>query len=258
MTTPFWKYHGLGNDFVVVEDLAAHSALAQRLCDRHFGVGADGVLFVDPSVNPPRMIIVNQDGSRPQMCGNGIRCVARFLVEHHGFSDVVDIESDAGIKTCHVDRNRWSVRVNMGAARRDADLVYENFRWHSVNMGNPHVVTFVEEMPDLASIDRIGALANNDRQTFPEGVNLEFVRVHADGLEVVVYERGVGRTLACGTGACAAAVAAADHDLKTLPVSVRLPGGSLTIEQELGTVWMTGGATLVYQGALCSDWLGQP
>lgn len=255
---PFWKYHGLGNDFVVLQDTAPDSNLASRLCDRHFGVGADGVLFVSFEGPHARMIIVNQDGSRPQMCGNGIRCVARFLAENHQAGDTVDIQTDAGTKTCQINRLDWTVRVNMGPARRDGHIDYEGHRWMAVNMGNPHVVTFLDDMPDLAEIDRIGTLANLDRSTFPEGVNLEFVVVRGDFLEVVVFERGVGRTLACGTGACAAAVAAFDQDVLQAPARVRLPGGILTIEQDPRTIWMTGGATLVYQGALSPDWFGLP
>jgi len=126
-----------------------------------------------------------------------------------------------------------------------------------VNMGNPHALRFFDQVPTLESIDALGAAANSDKEVFPEGINLEFVALENGQLKVVVYERGVGRTMACGTGACAVAVGAwRNGRIPEGPVDVELPGGTLTIEDRDGIIWMTGGATLVYQGALSSELRG--
>ncbi len=258
----FQKLHGLGNDFIVLERPFDPNDIdfVPRLCDRRFGVGADGVLFVDLSASDifdARLTIINQDGSRPQMCGNGVRCVARYMVETLDFGTTVRILTDAGIRTCHVDPIQWSVQVDMGAARQDGTALFNTWEWDLVNMGNPHAVRFFDALPSLDEIDVLGAQANQDRQTFPEGVNLEFVTVIEGQLKAVVYERGVGRTMACGTGACAVAASAWKNERVAFgPTQVELPGGSLKIEERDGIIWMTGGATLVYQGALSLEGSG--
>ncbi len=252
----FQKLHGLGNDFIVLERRFDPTDIdfVPRLCDRHFGVGADGVLFVDLNAGDgfdARLTIINQDGSRPQMCGNGVRCVARYMVETLDFATTIRLLTDAGVRTCHVDPTQWSVQVDMGAARHDGTAVFNGAEWDLVNMGNPHAVRFFDNLPPLNEIDTLGAQANQNRQIFPEGVNLEFVVLHDGQLKAVVYERGVGRTMACGTGACAVAVSAWKKNRVELgPTQVELPGGTLEIEERDGIIWMTGGATLVYQGAL--------
>lgn len=251
-TIAFHKYHGLGNDFIVVDAKAVHpdAQWAQRACDRHFGVGADGVLFVDANATPPTLVILNQDGSRPQMCGNGVRCVARYLKDVHGQPRSLEISTDAGLRHCEVFDD-GSVEVDMGAARIDGQITYAGYTWWLVNMGNPHAVCFVDELPEVSQIDALGAQANADRAVFKEGINLEFAQVHGAHIDVIVFERGVGRTLACGTGACATAAAARQAALvRDGIVTVNLPGGPLQIEERAGKVWMTGGANLVYQGAL--------
>jgi diaminopimelate epimerase len=241
-----YKYHGLGNDFVVIEAAGpnADGEDVRRICDRHRGVGGDGVILVAPSGRPEadaRMVIYNRDGSRPEMCGNGIRCLARHLAEVRGSDRPLVIESDAGLKQCRfpsTDAGRWQVSVNMGRAEHATQPVEfecrgERRRFESVDVGNPHAVTF--GTAPIETVDAFGE-AMNDPQAgvFADGVNVEFVeRLDATTLQVVVFERGVGRTEACGTGACATAVAAwetgrADDG----PVDVHLPGGVLTIERD--------------------------
>ncbi|MFU8805689.1 MAG: diaminopimelate epimerase [Bradymonadaceae bacterium] len=261
----FFKYHGLGNDFAVIAagQYGTQPDEVARLCDRHRGVGADGIIFYDLSSLgdiDARMTIYNQDGSRPQMCGNGIRCLARHLVEVLGMkAGELRIATDAGLRVCQVvDRRRscWEVAVNMGEARWHLgapEIVYEgqSLEWVSVNMGNPHAVVF--EPRELDYIDRIGAWANENKALFPEGVNVEFVRSPGDHrFEVVVYERGVGRTQACGTGACAVAVAAwrTGRVDSGQSVQVDLPGGTLLIEERDDRIWMTGEAAAVFHGEM--------
>ncbi|MBA2663476.1 MAG: diaminopimelate epimerase [Bradymonadaceae bacterium] len=268
--TTFYKYHGTRNDFVVIEAGAygVDAASVSQLCARHQGVGADGILFYTlggPNAGfDARMVIYNQDGSRPQMCGNGVRCLARHLVEVLAMASPLVIMSDAGARRCEVSPGQvsqpWEVAVEMGKPRYSLGaeaLAFEgrSFRWHEVNMGNPHAVIF--EGADEAFADRLGALANAGHPFFEEGVNVEFVELVGDNhLRVLVYERGVGRTQACGTGACAAAVAAWKEGLCELgqPVRVDLPGGSLVIEQRGVELWMSGPAVAVFSGKLAADW----
>ncbi len=258
----FQKLHGLGNDFIVLNRpfVPADIDFSPRLCDRHFGVGADGVLFLETGASDAydaRLIIINQDGTRPQMCGNGVRCVARFLVETLNFPNTLRILTDAGIRTCVVDPIQWQVAVDMGIARLDGVTEFSGLEWDVVNMGNPHALCFFDEMPTLDRIDTLGAAANLDKSVFPEGINLEFVVLQNETLQVIVYERGVGRTMACGTGACAVAVSAWQCGrIPAGPANVKLPGGTLKIDDRDGIIWMTGGATLVYQGALSSELRG--
>jgi diaminopimelate epimerase len=261
-----FKYHGTGNDFIVVDraDWAIDvAALAPALCDRHRGVGGDGVIIVERESegSDASMVIINRDGSRPEMCGNGIRCVARHLVERHGLDPQLSIATDAGIKTCRVydAYEPWEVDVDMGAVHAAETLDYEDgaqaWTLTPVDVGNPHAVTFAEA--SLETIDAIGEQLNRAGSPFTEGVNVEFVRVSgADRLDVVVYERGVGRTNACGTGACAAAYAAWKAGIVTQPeVVVGLPGGDLRIRRESERVWMRGAAEFVFQGTLDEKWL---
>jgi diaminopimelate epimerase len=254
----FWKYHGLGNDFVVVEATELMTAArAVRLCDRRRGVGADGVL----SVLPPRsgaaayMHIHNSDGSVAEMCGNGIRCVARHLAERRGLAGELDIETDAGVRRCVVHRARTgdveSISVEMGPACYEGEQVFElggeRLAGHRVSMGNPHAVFFGESSRERAA--RLGPLVE---RAIPGGVNAGFAAPGAGGLDLVVWERGVGLTDACGTGACAAAVAAIRAGILrgAAPLEVRLPGGTLrvTVAPDLVRVLMRGPAERVFEG----------
>jgi len=254
----FWKYQGLGNDFVVVETPELMTAdAAARLCHRRRGIGADGVL----SVLPPRagaaayMHIYNSDGSVAAMCGNGIRCVARHLAERRGLAGDLVIETDAGPKKCVVHRGRSghveAVSVEMGPARWLGEETFEvggeRLVAHRVSMGNPHAVFFGE-----ASRARATALGPLVERAVEGGVNAGFAAVRAGGLDLVVWERGAGLTDACGTGACAAAVAAvkAGRLPAGTPIEVRLPGGPLqiTVAPDLAGVLMRGPAERVFEG----------
>jgi diaminopimelate epimerase len=258
VTLHFWKYQGLGNDFVVVETARLVTpAQAARLCDRRRGIGGDGVL----SVLPPRaggvayMHIFNSDGSVAAMCGNGIRCVARHLAERRGLSGDLPIETDSGVRTCSVARGAAgrvaAISVEMGPARWECqqrlEAAGEVLSAHRVSMGNPHAVIFGES--SRARATRLGPLLE---RAVPGGVNVGFAAVRDAGLDLVVWERGAGLTDACGTGACAAAVAAAKAGLLPAgaPVEVRLPGGPLriTVSPGLTDVTMEGPAELVFEG----------
>jgi diaminopimelate epimerase len=253
----FEKWEGLGNDFIVVESLAMTSELARRLCDRRFGIGADGVLVV--ARTRPRMQVWNADGSRPEMCGNGLRCVAGYLSAHGASGRALSIETDAGEKRCEVAREgeRYEVLVEMGRARLGAPLVVSahgaEHRFTSVDVGNPHAVTF--ELYQEETIDRVAPVV----ATAPAGgVNVEFCRPRAPEageaarIDVTVWERGVGRTLACGTGACAVAAAACEQGLTPFgaPIRVVLPGGALRITVADGSLelLMQGPARHVFSG----------
>ncbi len=261
MAVEFVKYHGTGNDFVVVDEserrLADWVALAPSICDRNKGIGADGILVVS---SEPRMIVINRDGSRPQMCGNGVRIVARHLVETIGAPRELVVQTDAGPRRCIVDSAEpFDVDVDMGSVvhRGTVDWNGEGRTWSfaHVDVGNPHAVIF--ELPPIEVVDRIGAALNAPGSPFSEGVNVEFVEVSPDGrLDVVVYERGVGRTLACGTGACAVAFAAwREKKSSEDGTVVGLPGGDLVIRKgEQGRVWMRGGVERVYRGTLSDRW----
>jgi len=258
----FTKYEGLGNDFLVV-DAADEGAIGQkvvaRLCDRHFGVGGDGVLLVTPPKSlgaRATMVVLNADGSRPEMCGNGLRCVALHLAMQdraRGVSFIVD--TDAGPRLVAVEREgkTASVSVGMGRGVPEGELSYAfggaALSFSRVSMGNPHAICFDAKL-DEAALDRLGPALSS---TFPQGSNIELVTVLGERvLDVIVWERGVGRTLACGTGACAVAVAAARQGRVPfgVEIEVRLPGGPLhiTVARETLDVTMRGPANQVFSG----------
>ncbi|HZF53848.1 MAG TPA: diaminopimelate epimerase [Polyangiaceae bacterium] len=265
----FEKWEGLGNDFVILDVRADHAfgpAEARSLCDRRRGIGADGVLLVErTSGQPPRMIVFNADGSRPEMCGNGLRCVAAHLAaaSPEPVREIV-IATDAGLRTCLVERASpgvFEVTVGMGTARSTGELTVavggREHRFQKVDVGNPHAISF-EPFED-ADLDRIGPVAAT---SVPGGTNVELCRVRSTGapdeflMEVVVWERGVGRTLACGTGACAALAAACEAGLAPFgtPVRMALPGGELlvTVGSERRDILMKGPARKVFAGEVVS------
>jgi diaminopimelate epimerase len=271
----FWKYHGLGNDFAVVdgisEEIPVDIKMCQAMCDRHFGIGADGVLYIMPGQDGSdiTMRVINPDGSEAEMCGNGIRCVAKHaydfgLVRKKEFS----IHTGRGNLMADVtvsDGAVASVKINMGApildcaripVSHDGTMIDEpvtvdgvKLRGSAVSMGNPHFVTF--DGLDEGTIDRLGPLLERDRM-FPRKANIEFASVKDGKIYIRVFERGAGWTLACGTGACATATAAALNGLVPYgrPVDVHLPGGwlKITVDKDLGYVLMDGPATYVYSG----------
>ena len=258
----FSKYEGLGNDFIVVDaerEQAVDADAAVRLCDRHFGIGADGVLLMLPATDRTaraRMLIRNADGSRPEMCGNGIRCVALHLARADGATETrYTIETDAGALTCDAmrDGDAAQVSVAMGHARLEGEYAThfdgDARSFLRVSMGNPHAVCF-DTYDDTARIDRF---APGVSRAFPSGSNIEFATTRSrESFDLVVWERGVGRTLACGTGAAATAVAAAVSGRAPFdtPIEVRLPGGplSLRVQRETLAVTMRGPARLVFVG----------
>jgi diaminopimelate epimerase len=271
----FAKLHGTANDFVYVDAREGFpgdpAALAPRLCDRRRGIGADGLILVRPPSSGDahiRMIIYNADGSRPEMCGNGIRGLAKF-VHDRGIvhADPLRVETDAGVKTLHtevVDGRVRRVTVDMGVPVWDGpaipvaaegpvidqplEVAGREWRVTCVSMGNPHCVVFVDD-PAALPLAEIGPRFEH-HPFFPRRVNTEFVRVAGPArLEMRVWERGAGETMACGTGACAAAVASARTGRTGREVVVALPGGELEIDwREDDRVLMTGDAVEVFEG----------
>ncbi len=230
-----------------------------RLCDRHFGVGADGVLLVTPATSAEaraRMVVLNADGSRPEMCGNGLRCVALHLARKDssvGTSYVVD--TDAGPLLCEVERDGATAQVKVGMGRGRVDGEHATLfdgaevRFSRISVGNPHAIVFDSGF-DEAAIDRLGPQVSSE---LPGGSNVEFAVTRGGGaFDLVVWERGVGRTLACGTGAAATGVAAALSGRAAYdePLSVYLPGGALeiTVEPETLEVTLRGPARHVFAG----------
>lgn len=278
----FWKYHGTGNDFVMFQDVAGRveigEDLARRLCDRRFGIGADGVIRIAPSDRADFfMDHRNSDGSLAQMCGNGIRCLGK-LVFDRGLTDRTQIRVDtrSGVKTLSLhllDGAVDAVTVGMGPARfargtlpmagdpaepfigEPFEVDGRSYKATAISMGNPHLVLFVEEDPDDVDVHQIGPLVEHDER-FPERTNVEFVAVQGDGVKVRVWERGAGETMACGTGACAAVVAANEAGLVPAEAAARFPGGLLRIERLPGDeVLLTGPAVRVAEGVLDPAWL---
>ena len=268
---PFVKMHGLGNDYIYVDCFVPQTAalisktnlssLAQRVSDRHFGIGSDGLVLILPSKEADaQMRIFNADGSEAQMCGNAIRCVGKYLYES-GLCPRprLFIETLAGIKTLSLQVQEGivsQISVNMGTPKVTTDSLAlqgnDLLGFTSVNMGNPHAVFFRAQNLLDAEITKMGHPISTHPH-FPEGTNVEFVHVrNAHELEVRVYERGSGPTLACGTGACAAAVAAYKHGETEEEMTVHLPGGDLLIHYDHRTnmVTMTGPATEVFRGEM--------
>lgn len=276
----FTKMHGCGNDYVYV-DGARETIPAERksevvkfLSDRHFGIGGDGVIFINPSdVADFEMEMYNMDGSRSEMCGNGIRCVGKYVYDH-GLTQKTSltIVSCGKIKYLDLtveDGKVTKVRVNMGSPILEAaeiPVVAEQspvvdapitvdgkeYRMTCVSMGNPHAIVYVDEMIDDETMAKIGPLfEHHDR--FPRRVNTEFVKVLSrERAQMRVWERGTGETLACGTGACAVTVASILNGLTDDRITVELLGGNLEIfwDRKENVVYMTGPATTVFEGEI--------
>src|SRR3712207_6657531 len=235
----FTKMHGVGNDFLVFDPAEVEGIdlpdLARRACDRHFGAGADGILVPAPSeVADLKMVYLNSDGSPSEMCGNGLRCLARYardfeIVEDDSFT----IETGAGPKKILLYED-GSSRVDMGAPKLDSRLELCGLDFLRVSIGNPHAVTFLGSDEEVETLDlkAVGPPVEKD-PLFPEGTNVEFA--HPRGRHEVrmrIWERGAGETLASGSGSCATAVAAIYTGLVESPVSVRLDGGTVQIRSE--------------------------
>jgi diaminopimelate epimerase len=275
MVIEFSKYQGLGNDFILIDNRHSTEPIispeqAVKMCDRHFGIGGDGVIFALPGKEGTdyTMRIYNSDGSEPEMCGNGIRCLAKFIAE---LEDVkvnksYKIHTLAGVIVPKLDNGE--VTVNMGEPELTAakipitlegvdnkviDLPLEvaERTWSvtTVSMGNPHCITFVEDSEAIA-LEQIGPLFEH-HSVFPQRTNTEFIEiVKPDYIKMRVWERGAGITLACGTGACASVVAGVLNNKCDRTCTVELPGGCLQIEWSAADnrVYMTGPATKVFKG----------
>ena len=272
----FWKYQGIGNDFVLLDgsdgSLEIDAEWCKKVCDRHYGVGADGVLYVMPGESTDiTMRIINADGSEAEMCGNGIRCVAKHaydfgIVKKDSFSIHTlagDLKADVKVE----DGKVKTVRIDMGAPILDGRTVpvdhdgrfigqpFEadgvKFTASAVSMGNPHFITFTPM--DDATVDRLGPILER-HPFFPRKTNVEFCSIDDGKINIRVYERGAAWTLACGTGACATTTAAALQGFVPFgePVDVHLPGGwlKITVDRDLGYVLMEGPAELVFEGTI--------
>lgn len=275
----FTKMQGCGNDYVYVDGNAERISpekkpeLVRRLSDRHFGIGSDGVIFINPSDQADfEMEMYNADGTRAEMCGNGIRCVGKFVYDK-GLTDKTDITviSAGKIKylTLFVNEGKVeTVKVNMGAPELMAALVPvlcdsvqavdepitvrgRAYKMTCVSMGNPHAVVFLDDVENLA-IEEIGPYFES-HERFPKRTNTEFVNViDRNTVQMRVWERGTGETLACGTGACATVVACVLNGLTEETVKVKLLGGDLTVtwDREADLVYMTGPAVTVFEGII--------
>lgn len=274
----FTKMHGIGNDYIYVnmfeESVPDPSALARRISDRHFGVGSDGLVLILPSERADvRMRMFNSDGSEAEMCGNAIRCVGKYA--HDAglvHATTITVETASGIKTLQLYLKNGvvrRVRVDMGEPElrpdripvraagdcfmaRSVEVDGRSWRVTAVSMGNPHAVIFLEEGIRAADLplERLGPLFEH-HPLFPQRINTEFVEVwDRSHLNMRVWERGAGETLACGTGACAVGVAAVLNGLADPRMSVRLPGGVLDIEWNRNDnhVHLTGDAAAVFTG----------
>lgn len=272
----FTKMQGLGNDFIVINDMedkfSDYSSMALRMCDRHFGIGGDGLLVVKKSsVADTKMLIFNSDGSEAEMCGNGIRCFARFVVDN-GYVKGGEcfIETLDGVKKVNIISEMGKVtgvRVNMGTPKLSHDMIPANINTKdgtivnesivvadkkytitSLSMGVPHTIIFVDDTKNIDAA-HIGRQIERCRY-FPQGTNVNFANVLDRGrLEVITWERGAGLTLACGTGACASLVAGVLNNKSDRKAQVRLPGGSMLVEwADSGEVYMTGSAEYSFVG----------
>lgn len=273
----FTKMHGLGNDYVCIncfrERVEDPSGFARTLCDRHYGIGADGLILICPSkVSDFKMEIYNSDGSVAGMCGNGIRCLGKYVYDYRlTGKETLSIETKSGIRNMHLhiqDGKACGAMVDMGVPRLNAhsipilsekDLVIndpievqeKNYRMTGISMGNPHAVIFSEEINGISLEETGRELEFHPR--FPERANIEFCHVTArDRMEIRVWERGVGETLACGTGACAAVVASVLNDLTDEKVIVKLLGGELSVrwDRKVNHVFLEGPAVKVFDGVL--------
>ncbi len=253
----FTKMHGLGNDYLYVYGEVPDNIVdvCRKLSDRHFGAGSDGMIFISPSdVADFRMRIFNADGSEAKMCGNGIRCVGKYVYDKgYTAEKKLTVETLSGIKTLSLRVENGKVEgvsVGMGSGSVKEDMMIDNVSGSPVSVGNPHFVVFTNDINGV-KLDVAGPRIEKN-EAFPDGVNVEFVEVLGENrLRMRVWERGSGITLACGTGACASVCAAVSRGICRAgePVTVVLDGGELeiTVTDDLD-ITMTGPATTVYEG----------
>ena len=276
----FTKMHGCGNDYIYIdctkENVENEEAAAKFLSDRHFGIGGDGIILIKKGTKADfEMVMYNSDGSRGAMCGNGIRCVAKYVYDNKLTDKTsITIESMGAVKYIDItveNGKAVSARVDMGKPILDAKLIPvvcadekavnekvivgdREFTMTCVSMGNPHAVMFIDESPRDFDLNYYGALFESNTDIFPDRVNAEFAKIiDRKNIEMRVYERGAGETLACGTGTCATVVAAILNGLVDNDVTVHLIGGDLDISwsgSDEDSVFMTGPATTVFTGEI--------
>lgn len=278
MKLKFTKMHGCGNDYIYFncfeQEVADPEALSIRLSDRHFGIGGDGIVLICPSdVADAKMRMFNADGSEGKMCGNATRCIGKYMYEHGLISKPeMTLETLSGIKILKMteeDGKITSVRVDMGKAILKPSEIPTKYTGDTavsvpltvdgteyavtcVSMGNPHCIVFVDQDVNTLDLSKIGPSFEN-HEMFPERINTEFIRVIDDHtLQMRVWERGSGETLACGTGACAAAVASVLNGYcpKGEDITIHLIGGDLKIRYTDEAVYLTGPATTVFEGSI--------
>ena len=272
----FVKMHGLGNDYVYIDainqNINNRSELAKKVSDRHFGIGSDGMILICKSdIADFRMQMFNSDGTEAEMCGNGIRCVGKFVYDN-GYTNKenIEIETLAGVKKLKLfvqNGKVEKVKVDMGepilepnkipvisseepVKDLNLNILDRNFKFTCVSMGNPHAITFINEDVNGFDIEKYGKLVEINA-AFPQRTNVEFINIiNKNTIKMRVWERGAGETLACGTGACASAVASFINRYTERKVTVELLGGNLEIEwnEEDNHIYMTGPATTVFKG----------
>lgn len=272
----FTKMHGLGNDYIYIDAIKnkdlkeiftrySLGALVRCLSDRHFGIGGDGVIFLDSStVADFKMRIFNSDGTEAEMCGNGIRAFAKYIYDNSlAKGEILKIETLAGIKEIKREKYFTGINneeideyvVNMGQpkvwGKTELEISDNKIETINISIGNPHAVIFVENVDNI-QIDKIGPIIENYKY-FPQKTNVEFVQILDKNLiKVRVWERGSGETLACGTGSCAAVIAGVTNNLTKRKVKVLLQGGELEIDwnEQDNNVYMKGIATKVFDGTI--------
>lgn len=271
----FWKMHGLGNDYIIVDNRGSiigeeeKSSLALKLCRRKFSIGADGLIFVEnSSIADVKMRIFNSDGSEAEMCGNGIRCLAKYCYENKiVLKEELKVETLAGVKKVWLNLDNGevkSVKVDMGypifereyipmvgdglCINEELKIEDKKFNITCLSLGNPHCVIFLDDVENFP-VEKFGPLIENHK-LFPKRVNVEFVKVlNMEELKIRVWERGCGETFACGTGACASVVAGNLLGKVGRKVVVHLVGGDLNIEY-LGSIFLEGSVEKVFEGKL--------
>ncbi len=275
MELNFTKMQALGNDYIIIDGfkysnlITNAKELSIKLSDRHFGIGGDGIIFALPSEKADIMMrIFNADGSEAEMCGNGIRQLVRFAIDKGLINkNSIKVETLAGIKEIEVKEN--VIKVNMGAPILEPEKIPaiaemgkngfavkklkvddREFDFTLVSMGNPHAITFVENLKNF-NVEKYGKVVENLIEVFPKRTNVEFIElVNRNKIKMRVWERGSGETMACGTGACASVVASILNGYTDNKVNVSLLGGDLLVEYINGTIFMTGDATIVFEGKI--------
>jgi diaminopimelate epimerase len=258
MTIPFYKYQGTGNDFVIIDQFehqyleVSDHQIIRRLCDRRFGVGADGLILLEPSREHAfRMIYFNADGLEGSLCGNGSRCAVSCMHRLGRFAGSSTFEASDGVHEAVIREDSW-VELKM----KDLNAIEQGKDFYVLDTGSPHYVTFVEDLTDLDIVQSGRAIRYSDRFR-EQGINVNFVEEVGDGIEVNTYERGVeNETLSCGTGVTACALAhAVKHQIHEGPTIIRTKGGELSVrfqyaDHQFYQIWLCGPAELVFTGKI--------